>query len=78
MALGMVAGGMASSLQAQTFPNLPITEQQKATARQVAERLADHLVLLREGRVLASGPLELLQADPSLPIARTLRQEAVA
>ncbi|WP_448203285.1 molybdenum ABC transporter ATP-binding protein [Azospirillum sp. sgz302134] len=34
------------------------------------ERLADHLVLLREGRVVASGPLQDLQADPSLPIAR--------
>lgn len=34
------------------------------------ERLADHLVLLREGRVLASGPLTALQADPRLPIAR--------
>ncbi|MGQ9368566.1 molybdenum ABC transporter ATP-binding protein [Azospirillum sp. ST 5-10] len=34
------------------------------------ERLADHLVLLQEGRVLAAGPLPLLQADPALPIAR--------
>lgn len=34
------------------------------------ERLADHLVLLREGRVLASGSLQELQADPALPIAR--------
>ena len=34
------------------------------------ERLADHLVLLRGGRVLASGPVQELQADPSLPIAR--------
>ena len=34
------------------------------------ERLADHLVLLDAGRVTAAGPLEALQADPALPIAR--------
>jgi molybdate transport system ATP-binding protein len=34
------------------------------------ERLADHLVLLRSGRTVASGPLQDLQADPELPIAR--------
>ncbi len=34
------------------------------------ERLADHLVLLDKGRVIAAGPLEALQADPALPIAR--------
>ena len=34
------------------------------------ERLADHLVLLEGGRVTAAGPLEDLQADPALPIAR--------
>lgn len=34
------------------------------------ERLADHLVLLKEGRVVASGPMRELQADPALPIAR--------
>ncbi|AWK85456.1 molybdenum ABC transporter ATP-binding protein [Azospirillum thermophilum] len=34
------------------------------------ERLADHLVLLREGRLVASGPLQDLQSDPALPIAR--------
>lgn len=34
------------------------------------ERLADHLVLLAGGCVVASGALEDLQADPSLPIAR--------
>jgi molybdate transport system ATP-binding protein len=38
------------------------------------ERLADHLVLMREGRVLACGPLGTLQSDPSLPLA--LSQEA--
>lgn len=34
------------------------------------ERLADHLVLIQAGRVVASGPLQDLQADPQLPIAR--------
>ena len=34
------------------------------------ERLADHLVLLERGRVVAAGPLLEVQADPSLPIAR--------
>ncbi|CAH2602107.1 molybdate ABC transporter ATP binding subunit [Rhodovastum atsumiense] len=34
------------------------------------ERLADHLVLLRAGRVEASGKLAELQADPKLPVAR--------
>jgi molybdate transport system ATP-binding protein len=34
------------------------------------ERLADHLVLMRAGHVLASGPLQDLQADPALPMAR--------
>lgn len=34
------------------------------------ERLADHLVLIQAGRVLACGPLQDLQADPGLPIAR--------
>ncbi len=34
------------------------------------ERLADHLVLLKGGRVTAAGPLEELQSDPALPIAR--------
>jgi molybdate transport system ATP-binding protein len=41
------------------------------------ERLADHLVLLEAGRVVAHGPLEELQADPSLPVAR-LPEAAVA
>ncbi|MEI6558666.1 MAG: molybdenum ABC transporter ATP-binding protein [Rhodospirillaceae bacterium] len=34
------------------------------------ERLADHLVLVDKGRVIAAGSLEALQADPALPIAR--------
>jgi molybdate transport system ATP-binding protein len=33
------------------------------------ERLADHLVLMDAGRVLAAGPLSALQSDPSLPLA---------
>jgi molybdate transport system ATP-binding protein len=33
------------------------------------ERLADHLVLLDAGRVQASGPLNGLQSDPTLPLA---------
>ena len=41
------------------------------------ERLADHLVLLEAGRVVAYGPLEELQADPTLPVAR-LPDAAVA
>jgi len=34
------------------------------------ERLADHMALMDEGRVIASGPLPELLADPSLPLAR--------
>ncbi len=33
------------------------------------ERLADHLVLLEHGRVIAAGPLAALQSDPKLPLA---------
>jgi len=33
------------------------------------ERLADHLVLMQEGRVIAAGPLRALQSDPKLPLA---------
>ncbi len=33
------------------------------------ERLADHLVLMRAGRVIAAGPLSDLQSNPSLPLA---------
>jgi molybdate transport system ATP-binding protein len=41
------------------------------------ERLADHLVLFEAGRVVAYGPLDELQADPELPVAR-LPDAAVA
>jgi molybdate transport system ATP-binding protein len=34
------------------------------------ERLADHLVLMQAGCVVACGPLQALQADPQLPVAR--------
>ena len=33
------------------------------------ERLADHLVLMQSGAVLAAGPLGAMQSDPSLPLA---------
>ena len=33
------------------------------------ERLADHVVLMQKGHVLAKGPLADLQSDPSLPLA---------
>src|SRR5271166_2817746 len=33
------------------------------------ERLADQMVLMQKGRVLASGPLAELQSDPSVPLA---------
>ena len=33
------------------------------------ERLADHVVLMRKGRVIGAGPLAELQSDPSLPLA---------
>jgi molybdate transport system ATP-binding protein len=41
------------------------------------ERLADHLVLMEAGRVVAAGPLNELQSDPSLPLA-TARDAAVS
>jgi len=34
------------------------------------ERLADYLVLIKDGQVMASGTLQKLQADPCLPLAR--------
>ncbi len=33
------------------------------------ERLADQIVLMEKGRVIAAGPLSELQSDPSLPLA---------
>jgi molybdate transport system ATP-binding protein len=41
------------------------------------ERLADHLILMREGAVVAAGPLHTLQSDPALPLARA-REAAVS
>ena len=41
------------------------------------ERLADHLVLMQQGMVVGAGPLQLLQSDPSLPLAST-REAAVS
>jgi molybdate transport system ATP-binding protein len=41
------------------------------------ERLADHLVLMQAGRVLAAGPLHDLQSDPSLPLVKA-RDAAVS
>jgi molybdate transport system ATP-binding protein len=33
------------------------------------ERLADHLILMQAGAVIAVGPLNVVQSDPSLPLA---------
>jgi molybdate transport system ATP-binding protein len=41
------------------------------------ERLADHLVLMEAGRVVASGPLTDLQSDPARPLMKT-RDAAVS
>lgn len=41
------------------------------------ERLADHLVLMDSGRVLATGPISQLQSDPALPLASS-RDAAVS
>jgi len=41
------------------------------------ERLADHLVLMREGHVVAAGPLQVVQSDPALPLAQA-RDAAVS
>src|SRR5208337_3970369 len=40
------------------------------------ERLADQIVLIDNGHVIAAGPLAELQSDPSLPLA-TAREAAV-
>jgi molybdate transport system ATP-binding protein len=41
------------------------------------ERLADHLVLMQRGKVVGAGPLQVLQSDPSLPMA-VAREAAVS
>jgi molybdate transport system ATP-binding protein len=41
------------------------------------ERLADHMVLLDEGRVIAAGPLNDLLADTRLPVARSRQASTV-
>ena len=41
------------------------------------ERLADYLVLMDKGRVIAAGPLDEIQANPDLPLANT-REAAVS
>ena len=41
------------------------------------ERLADQIVLMEKGRVIAAGPLAELQSDPNLPLA-TGREAAVS
>jgi molybdate transport system ATP-binding protein len=41
------------------------------------ERLADHLILMRAGAVVAVGPLNALQSDPALPLA-VAREAAVS
>ncbi len=41
------------------------------------ERMADHLVLMKAGRVIAVGPLARLQSDPELPLLKT-RDAAVS
>ena len=41
------------------------------------ERLADHLILMHHGKVIGAGPLQVLQSDPSLPLAGT-REAAVS
>jgi molybdate transport system ATP-binding protein len=41
------------------------------------ERLADHLILMQNGRVIGAGPLQGLQSDPSLPLALA-REAAVS
>lgn len=34
------------------------------------ERLADHMILMEDGKLLANGPLAALLADPALPLSR--------
>ena len=41
------------------------------------ERLADHLILMQQGKVIGAGPLQVLQSDPALPLAGA-REAAVS
>ena len=41
------------------------------------ERLADHLILMQQGKVIGAGPLRALQSDPVLPLAGA-REAAVS
>jgi molybdate transport system ATP-binding protein len=41
------------------------------------ERLADHLILMQQGKVISAGPLRVLQSDPTLPLAGA-REAAVS
>src|SRR5690554_1546868 len=41
------------------------------------ERLADHLVALKAGRVISSGPINIALTDPSLPFGRNRDSAAV-
>jgi molybdate transport system ATP-binding protein len=47
--------------------SLPIVYITHAIAE--VERLADHIVLMENGRVIGAGPLDALQSDPALPLA---------
>jgi molybdate transport system ATP-binding protein len=49
----------------QNLPILYVTHD-----RDEMERLADHVVLLRSGGVIAAGPLAALQSDPDLPLSQ--------
>jgi molybdate transport system ATP-binding protein len=41
------------------------------------ERLADHLILMQHGKVIGAGPLQVIQSDPSLPLA-SIREAAIS
>jgi molybdate transport system ATP-binding protein len=49
-----------------SLPSIYVTHDMREV-----ERLADHLVLMQAGRVIAAGPLAELQSDPTLPLARS-------
>lgn len=59
-------------VEALSIPTLYVTHDMAEV-----ERLADHLVLMRAGRVEAAGPLSTLQSDPSLPLFAS-REAAVS